>query len=131
MKKSGIVNSELLRAIGELGHMDLICVADAGLPIPSSVSRIDLTLVLGFPPIDQVLRALDAECVFEKKIFALEASQSNTAFVTNMDSIWPDLESELVSHEDLKRLLLKCRLVIRTGEATPYANVILQSGVPF
>jgi D-ribose pyranase len=131
MKKSGIVNPELLRAIGELGHMDLICVADAGLPIPASVIKIDLTLVLGFPPIDEVLRALAAECVFEKKIFAQEASQRNSAFVADLDSIWPDLESGLVSHEDLKRLLSKCRFVIRTGEATPYANVILQSGVPF
>ena len=125
------MNSELLKAIGELGHMDLICVADAGLPIPASVIKIDLTLVLGFPPIDEVLRALAAECVFEKKIFAQEASQRNSAFVADLDSIWPDLESGLVSHEDLKRLLSKCRFVIRTGEATPYANVILQSGVPF
>jgi len=131
MKKSGIVNPQLLSAIGELGHMDLICVADAGLPIPESVTRIDLTLVLGSPPIDQVLRALEAECVFEKKIFAQEASQRNSAFVADLDYIWPDLESEAISHEDLKRLLLKCRFVIRTGEVTPFANVILQSGVPF
>jgi D-ribose pyranase len=131
MKKSGIVNPQLLSAIGELGHMDLICVADAGLPIPESVTRIDLTLVLGFPPINQVLRALEAECVFEKKIFAQEASQKNSAFVADLDHIWPDLESEVISHEDLKRLLLKCRFVVRTGEVTPFANVILQSGVPF
>jgi D-ribose pyranase len=67
VKKSGIVNSELLKAIGELGHMDLICVADAGLPIPASVIKIDLTLVLGFPPIDEVLRALAVSACLKRR----------------------------------------------------------------
>jgi len=38
---------------------------------------------------------------------------------------------ELVSHEELKRLSQKAAAVVRTGEFTPYANVILYSGVVF
>ncbi|WP_346432712.1 D-ribose pyranase [Crenobacter oryzisoli] len=37
----------------------------------------------------------------------------------------------LVSHEQFKALTCNARAVIRTGEATPYANVILYSGVVF
>jgi D-ribose pyranase len=36
-----------------------------------------------------------------------------------------------VTHAQLKELSRNARAVIRTGEATPYANVILYSGVIF
>ena len=38
---------------------------------------------------------------------------------------------EFVTHEKLKELARHARAVIRTGEATPFANVILYSGVIF
>ena len=37
----------------------------------------------------------------------------------------------LVPHEELKRIVARAKLVVRTGEATPYSNVILRCGVPF
>lgn len=37
MKKSGIINAELLRRLALLRHTDLLVVADAGLPIPPGV----------------------------------------------------------------------------------------------
>jgi D-ribose pyranase len=131
MKKSGILNPALAHAIATLGHTDLICIADAGLPIPDSVERIDLTLVLGVPAIADVLKALETECVFQKKIFAEEAQAKNKQFVAELDSLWPDVTSQEVSHEEFKKLVSKCRFVIRTGEFKPYANVILESNVPF
>jgi len=39
--------------------------------------------------------------------------------------------ASLVTHDEFKRLSSKSRLLIRTGEASPYANVILHCGVPF
>jgi D-ribose pyranase len=131
MKKSGIINPELARALATLGHTDLICIADAGLPIPDFVARIDLTLVLGIPAIADVLGALEAECIFQKKVFAEEARAKNKEFVAELDSLWPDIVGQEVSHEEFKKLVSKCRFVIRTGEFKPYANVILESSVPF
>lgn len=131
MKKSGILNPALLESLAKLGHMDLICIADAGLPIPDSVPRMDLTLVLGVPTISQVLRALSEDCVFQKKTYASEALEKNPNFVSEMETLWPTLPTQNVSHEEFKSMIAKCRLVIRTGEDTPYANAILESGVPF
>ena len=37
----------------------------------------------------------------------------------------------LISHEELKARLPQTQLVVRTGESTPFANVILHCGVPF
>ena len=34
MKKSGILNAQLIRCIAELGHKDLFMIGDAGMPIP-------------------------------------------------------------------------------------------------
>jgi D-ribose pyranase len=131
LKRSGILNPALLEALAKLGHTDLICVADAGLPIPDSVPRVDLSLVLGVPTISQVLKALSEECVFQKKTYASEALQNNANFVSGMEALWPDLPTQTISHEDFKAMISKCRLVIRTGENTPYANAVLESGVPF
>lgn len=131
MKSSGILNPALLEALAKLGHTDLICIADAGLPIPDSVPRVDLTLVLGVPTISQVLKALSEECVFQKKTYASEALRNNADFVSGMEALWPSLPTQTISHEEFKAMISKCRLVIRTGENTPYANAILESGVPF
>jgi D-ribose pyranase len=38
---------------------------------------------------------------------------------------------ELVAHEELKRLTASARAVVRTGECTPYANIVLIAGVTF
>lgn len=41
------------------------------------------------------------------------------------------IEVEFVSHSQLKEKTKDCKAVIRTGETTPYANIILQSGCIF
>ena len=38
---------------------------------------------------------------------------------------------EVVSHDELKRLSQGARAAVRTGEFTPYANIVLFSGVVF
>lgn len=47
MKKGVLLNSSISSVIARLGHTDKITIADAGLPIPSSVERIDLALTQG------------------------------------------------------------------------------------
>ena len=40
-------------------------------------------------------------------------------------------ELKVVLHEELKRMVARAKLDVRTGEATPYSNVVLRCGVPF
>jgi D-ribose pyranase len=49
MKKGGILNPQLNRVISEMGHRDILIIADAGLPIPQEIERIDLALKSGIP----------------------------------------------------------------------------------
>ncbi|RJU02055.1 D-ribose pyranase [Arthrobacter frigidicola] len=127
MKRGGILNPALSSAIAGLGHGHLVVIADSGLPIPATVPTVDLTLVRGIPRFTEVLRAVLAEIVVEGSIIASEAQDGVAGEWVRAEGLTP----RTIPHEDLKALLPTARLVIRTGEATPYANVILSSGVDF
>ena len=129
MKKSGIINAQLARHIAGLRHTDLFVVADAGLPVPASVPTIDLAIAYGLPALADVLPILLAEVVVEHGWAASEIAKANPACERLFEGLVPGLER--ISHEDFKRLVGTAVFVARTGEASPYANIILRAGVPF
>ncbi|UFT98816.1 D-ribose pyranase [Radiobacillus kanasensis] len=131
MKKHGILNSEISRVLSKLGHTDQIVIADCGLPIPDGVKRIDLALKLGSPSFHEVFSVVLDDMEVEKMIFAEEIKVKNLKLHNNLMKEADDLELEYVPHEDFKRACKDAKVVIRTGEASPYANVLLQSGVIF
>jgi D-ribose pyranase len=129
MKRGGILNGQLAGALARLGHTDQVVVCDVGLPIPRGPEVVDLAVRLGVPSFEDVLGALLDELVVESAVAADEVGLRNAAcHMLLMTRLSPLL---LVPHEDLKRMVADARLVVRTGEATPYANVILRCGVPF
>ncbi|WP_069742253.1 D-ribose pyranase [Streptomyces sp. EN23] len=129
MKKSGILNRHLAGAIAELGHGDTVLVCDAGMPIPSGPRVVDLAFRAGTPSFAEVLDGLLDELVVEGATAAEEIREANPAAKALLGTSFPRLE--LVPHDDLKALTATARLVVRTGEARPYANVLLRCGVFF
>ena len=69
--------------------------------------------------------------VIEKVIIASEMEEGNPIHAKYLKRKFADHIIEQVSHEQFKQLTKQAKAVIRTGEATPYANCILQSGVIF
>ncbi|MEI8200897.1 MAG: D-ribose pyranase [Eubacteriales bacterium] len=130
MKRTGILNSQLMQQIAALGHTDTFLIGDAGMPVPNGVPIIDLVLVLGVPTFEQVLRAVLAETVVEAGTIAEEAAGNNPAAVALIHLLIA-APIKKIPHTDLKNAAKTCKFAIRTGEATPYANIILQSGVSF
>jgi D-ribose pyranase len=127
MKKNGILNAALNAQISRLGHGDLVVVADCGLPIPLTTPTVDLALVFGSPRFIQVLDALREDVVFEGCIAASESVGSAAGeWITQR---FPAVD--YIPHEQLKKLVASAKVVVRSGEATPYANVVLRCGVPF
>ena len=130
MLRHGILNARLAGALARLGHTHQVVIADAGLPLPYGVpgcTIVDLALVAGVPRFEQVLNAVLDTIVVVHAEAALE-SRSHPAhewITARLDNV------SLVSHEELKARLPEAQLVVRTGESTPYANVILHCGVPF
>ncbi|MNI45453.1 D-ribose pyranase [compost metagenome] len=131
MKKIGIINSELSRVISELGHTDTLVIADSGLPIPSGVTRIDLALKRGVPGYFETLETILEEMQVERYTIADEMKDSNPELLLKTQQALDGVNAESVSHEDFKRLTRNAKAIIRTGECTPYANVILHAGVTF
>jgi len=131
MKKKGILNPELNRVISSMGHFDLLTVCDAGLPIPLNVERIDLSIEENFPRFLDVVSAIAKDLEVQRIVLAEEAIEKNPAIIEGLQSIFRDIEVDYITHESFKLLTQKSRAVIRTGECSPYANVILESGVIF
>lgn len=133
MKKNGILNSEISRVLSYMGHTDRICIGDCGLPIPEQTQRIDLAVTFGQPTFMDVLKAVGTDMKIEKIILAEEIMEKNPEIHAEIINYFSDTapEIEFVSHVELKALTKECKAVIRTGETTPYANIILQSGCVF
>lgn len=133
MKKQGILNSDIARVLAYMGHTDCICIGDCGLPIPDEVERIDLALEFGVPTFMDTLKVVANDMKIEKIILAEEIKTQNPAVLEEVEALFAnqDIEVEFVSHVELKAQTNDCKAVIRTGETTPYANIILQSGCIF
>ncbi|GIN84331.1 D-ribose pyranase [Heyndrickxia sporothermodurans] len=131
MKLQGILNSHISKVLADLGHTDFIVVADAGLPIPKGVDKIDLALKLGVPSFKEVVSAIKEDMKIEKVIVASEMELKNQMTFQEMKDLFANTEIEQITHEKLKEITKSAKAVIRTGEATPYANCILQAGVIF
>lgn len=133
MKKKGILNSDISRVLSYMGHTDRICIGDCGLPIPDEVERIDLALKFGVPTFMDTLKTVAEDMKIEKIILADEIKDQNPKVLSEIKELFKDadVDVEYVSHVELKEETKKCKAVIRTGETTPYANVILQSGCIF
>ncbi|MBY0219810.1 D-ribose pyranase [Paenibacillus illinoisensis] len=132
MKRNGILNSHISKILSDLGHTDMIAIADAGLPVPEGVLKIDVALKLGTPSFQEVVELIADDMVIERVIVAQEIKEGNPGalkFVT--DKFGNDAIDASISHEQFKALTRQVKAVVRTGEATPYANCILQAGVHF
>ncbi|MEG7379460.1 D-ribose pyranase [Bacillus subtilis] len=131
MKKHGILNSHLAKLLADLGHTDQIVIADAGLPVPDGVLKIDLSLKPGLPAFQDTAAVLAEEMAVEKVIAASEIKTANQEIARFLENLFSEQEIEYLSHEEFKQLTKEAKAIIRTGEFTPYANCILQAGVLF
>ncbi|MFJ1901252.1 MULTISPECIES: D-ribose pyranase [unclassified Streptomyces] len=129
MKKSGILNRHLAGALAELGHGDTVLICDVGMPVPPGPRVVDLAFRAGVPAFAEVLDGLLDELVVEGATAAEEIRDANPAASRLLAERLPGLTH--VPHDALKALTAHARLVVRTGEARPYANVLLRCGVFF
>ncbi|MCA9860930.1 MAG: D-ribose pyranase [Thermomicrobiales bacterium] len=131
MKLGGVLNHRLSMVIAEMGHTDGLTVADAGLPVPLDVERIDLAVSPGVPSFAQVLEAIASELKVEEIVLAREAFDLNPELLRTIERYYPGVPTTAVPHVEFKELTGSTRAVIRSGECAPYANCILRSGVIF
>ncbi|SMB82675.1 ribose transport protein RbsD [Pasteurella testudinis DSM 23072] len=139
MKKTALLNAQLSHLVAQLGHTDSLTVCDAGLPIPLETERVDLALTAGVPHFLQTVAVVTQEMFVESAVLAEEIKTKNPEVHQALLQQLQQLEQQqgnrialdYVGHEEFKVLSRQSSGIVRTGECTPYANVILYSGVPF
>lgn len=128
MKKNGIMNGPISSVIAHLAHTDMVTIADAGLPIPSTTKRIDLALKPGVPGLLETIEVILTEMHVEKAFVSEDLLIKNPQIYTEIQRLLIGIAVEPITHADFKQLSGRSMAIIRTGELTPYANVILVAG---
>jgi len=134
MKKTPLLNVALSRLIASLGHGDKVVIGDAGLPVPPQVELIDLALTHGIPDFVSTLKVVLSEMQVESHVLAEEILDRQPAALATLDALHAEGvlgKRERVSHEQFKILSREARAIIRTGECSPYCNIVLIAGVTF
>lgn len=132
-RNNGTLNAQLSRVISEVGHTDLMAVTDAGLPIPATTERIDLALREGMPSFLDVLDTVLAELEVESAVAPAEIEEASPAMLTELRQRLDarGIPLQLIPHTEFKARTGLARAAVRSGEFTPYANVLLQAGVVY
>lgn len=133
MKKGGVLNAPLSRIIATMGHTNKLVICDSGLPIPRKAEVVDLALTKNIPRFIDTLKVILDELQVEQAIVAEELVKSGNGLYEEIKTLLPGVKILKVSHDEFKGLANEDSetAFVRTGEATPYANIILVSGVTF
>ncbi|MDB5084787.1 MAG: D-ribose pyranase [Bacilli bacterium] len=128
MIRGGILHPTLNRILSETGHTDLLTICDRGFPVPKGPERLDLALFDNLPTVLDVLAAIDQQFVIDRIIITEEMQEASPERVNQLRQRFPHLRIDLVSHRRFKDICPESRAVIRTGDTTPYANLMIVSG---
>jgi D-ribose pyranase len=128
MLKSGILNPRLLSLLAHVRHTNTLVIADRGFPFWPQLETVDLSIVDDLPTVLQVLSAVRGSCVIGKAWMAREFLRGNdrrtqARFVTALKGASVKFEP----HVDFRKRVPNAIGLIRTGDTTPYANMILES----
>ncbi len=127
MKKGGILNKDLMAELTGLGHLDMFVICDAGFPVPQNAKKIDLAIVENLPSFMQTLKAVLNEVIIEELILAEETKEVSNELFNKIEEIFENQEKKLLPFNDFFEHALKAKFFIRTGDFTPYANIVLKS----
>jgi D-ribose pyranase len=128
MLKTGILNPQLNSLLARVRHTNTLVIADRGFPFWPTIETVDLSLVDDIPTVLQVLRALHPNFQFAKAWMAQEFIEHNAA--ATQSAFTQTLQGIEVKHEphiEFKKRVPQAIGLIRTGDTTQYANVIIES----
>lgn len=127
MRKGVILNQELVAELAGLGHGHTFMVCDAGYPIPADGKKIDLALVAGVPTIPQVLSAMLSEMIVEEAVYCEEMESVSAELCGQFKGIFAAQSKLTPQWAQFELMGKQCKFFVRTGDLTPYGNIILKS----
>ena len=128
MLKTGILNPQLLSLLARVRHTNTLVISDRGFPFWPQIETVDLSLVDNIPTVLDALRAVRSNFTIGKawmaQEFLRENDQATQAAFAEAFKVVP-LTYE--AHVDFKKRVPQAIGLIRTGDTTQYANMILES----
>jgi D-ribose pyranase len=126
--RTGILNPSLNSLLSRIRHTNWLVIADRGFPFWPTIETVDISLVDDVPRVLQVITAIRANFSIGKCFMAQEFQGANTAATCNsFASALAPVTIAFESHVDLKKRVPQAIGLIRTGDTTQYANMILES----
>ena len=129
MLKSGIINPDINHLLARIRHTNMLVISDRGFPYWPMIETVDISLVDGIPTVLQVFKAVKSNfdiCeIYMAKEFGLENSvEIQKEYAKATQGIMLNFEP----HVELKKRVPEAIGLIRTGDITQFANMILVSG---
>jgi len=128
MLRTGLLNPHVLSLLARVRHTNTLIIADRGFPFWPEIETVDLSLVDDVPTVLQVLTAIRGNFVIGRVFMAEEFLSHNSR--ERLDSLSRGLDGLPVTrepHVEFKKRVPRAIGLIRTGDTTQYANLILES----
>jgi D-ribose pyranase len=109
-------------------HTNTLVIADRGFPFWPQIEIVDISLVDDLSRVLDVLRAIRANYNIGNAFMAEEFRASNSPSTNQEFELALDgIPLVFEPHIEFKKRVPKAIGLIRTGDTTPYANMILES----
>jgi len=128
MLKGGILNPAINSLLSRVRHTNTLVIADRGFPFWPHIETVDISLVDDIPRVLEVLQAIKANFSIGRVFAAQEFLAVNTPQTASaLDDALLGIPITFEPHVELKKRVPHAIGLIRTGDTTQYANLILES----
>lgn len=129
MINTGILNPRLLALLARIRHTNALVISDRGFPFWPQIETVDLSVVDDLPTVLQLIAAVRANHNFTQAYMAREFHKNNSAATrASFAKGLAGMPTKFERHVAFKKRVPDAIGLIRTGDTTQYANVILISG---
>ena len=128
MLQTAILNPALLELLARVRHTNTLVIADWAFPFWPEIETVDISLTRGIPTVLEVLDLLTPVFKIGRIWQANEFVTSNAEdIVARFAKSFGEIPLTREAHIDFKLRVPRAIGLIRTGDATPYGNLILES----
>jgi len=128
MLKSGILNPAINSLLCRVRHTNTLVIADRGFPFWPMIETIDISLIDDVPRVIDVLAAIKQNYTIGRVFAAQEFVAANKPEVASrLEDMLMGIPITFEPHIDFKKRVPSAIGLIRTGDTTQYANLILES----
>jgi len=124
----GILNPGLNHLLSRIRHTNTLVIADRGFPFWPTIETLDLALVDDIPTVLDVLLAIRPNFVIGRVSMAEEFIKHNSAeTLARFREAVSGANLDFEPHVTFKKRVPNAVGLVRTGDSTPYANMIIES----